>query len=358
MQIHQVLVSAAPGDAVTDAAFELRRLLRRLGPSDLYARYIHPELEDEVEELDHYGERASTTLEDDVLVFHASIGEPAVFAFLRDRPERLVVDYHNISPAAPFYPYDPAFAGLLEAGRREVAALASRATLALADSAYNAAELAAMGYADVRVAPLIVDVEPLTAAPELDGALPESLDGPVMLFVGQLLPHKRPDFLIQAFHVLSTYLLPEAHLVLVGAHRLPRYTQALRFLLSELNLRRVVLTGPVTDDELAAWFRRADLFCTASEHEGFCVPLLEAMAFGVPIVARHFAAVPETLGDAGLLLPPDAGATVTAEAMGRLVDDRRLHAGLAERGRARLAEFDPDAARATVLSHLMSVLGS
>ena len=359
MEIHQVLVSAAPGDAITDAAFELRRLLRRAAPSEIYARYVDPRLEEEVVELDRFTERRSPTPEDDLIVFHASIGEPAVFGFLRDRPERLVVDYHNISPAGPFYAYDPAFAGLLQGGRREVAALADRAALALADSSYNAAELVDMGYRDVRVAPLVIDLTRVTGARApagLEDRIRAETDGPVVLFVGQLLPHKRPDFLVGMFHVLVTYLVPGAHLVLVGAHRLPRYTRALTSLIAELNLERVRVTGPVSAGELAAWYRRADVFVTASEHEGFCVPLLEAMAFDVPVVARRFAAVPETLGDAGLLLPPDAPVTVAAEAVARLLRDGPLRRRLTGRGRDRLSRFDPEAARATVLTHLLSVM--
>ncbi|HET6794993.1 MAG TPA: glycosyltransferase [Acidimicrobiales bacterium] len=358
MEIHQVVVSAAPGDAVTEAAFQLRSLLRRVGPSEMFARYVHADLEGEVSYLDAFARRPSPTPEEDVIVFHASIGEPEVFRFLRDRPERLVVDYHNISPAEWFYTYDPAFAGLLEEGRTQVAALAGRADLALADSAYNSAELESMGYRDVRVSPLIVDIDRIAGAPvspTLDADIRAATPGPVVLFVGQLLPHKRPDFLVQAFHFLVTYLVPDAHLVMVGAQRMPRYASAVATQVAELNLRGVRLTGSVSDAELAAWYRRADLFVTASEHEGFCVPLLEALAFGLPVLARRFAAVPETLGDAGLLLPPEASPAEAAEAMAMLIADRPLADALAARGHGRLAAYDPDAARATFLRHLLSL---
>src|SRR5688572_7468462 len=246
MQIHQVLVTASPGDAITNSALELRTLLRQIGPSEVFARYIHPAVADEVQSLDDYDRlRSSSNSAGDLLLFHASIGEPRVFSFISERPERLVLVYHNISPAAPFMPYDPAFAGLLEAGRRELAALRDRTVLALADSQYNADELIALGYRDVRVARLIIDVDRLRAIepdPEVVTWL-DRIEGPVVLFVGQLLPHKRPDALLKAFHVLVTYHLPDAHLLLVGTNRLPGYAQALEMFRAELNLGAASFRG-------------------------------------------------------------------------------------------------------------------
>jgi glycosyltransferase involved in cell wall biosynthesis len=354
MRIDQVLVGASPGDAITNDAFELRALLRDFGPSDIYARYYDASLAAEVHPLDAYQGRVEAG-DDDVLCYHASIGEPDVMAFLRGRSERLVVVYHNISPAEGFRAYDPALAGLLDGGRLELAELAERTQLALADSEYNAAELRALGYRDVRVSPLVIDVGRLRSVPPHPGTarhLEEAVEGPVALFVGQLLPHKRPDLLIEAFHVLVTYLVPDAHLVLVGPGRLPVYRQAIETFAQELNLAQVWVTGSISDAELVAFYRRADAFVTASEHEGFCVPLVEAMAFEVPIVAREHAAIPETLGGAGIVLPPEDDPLLLAEAMAAVVTDPALADALRARGRARLEAFSPERARATFASHV------
>jgi glycosyltransferase involved in cell wall biosynthesis len=358
MQINQVLVSASLGDAVTNAAFELREMLRRVAPSDIYARYIDPRIMDDVLLLRRYDRRASHRPERDVLILHASIGEPELFRFLRHRPERLVVVYHNVSPAESFLPYDPAFAGLLEEARRELAVLAQRAVMALAVSEFNAAELRSMGFADVRVSPLVVDVGRLQGI-EPDPATVnhlQGLDGPIVLFVGQLLPHKRPDLLLMAHHVLATYLVPEAHLILVGAPRLPRYQQGLQLFLQDLNLTRAWITGSVTQEALAAFYRHATMFVTLSEHEGFCVPLLEAMGFCLPVLARARPAIPETLGPGGLLLPEDGDPLLVAEAVAEVLENDRLRADLVSRGQARLGDFDPDAARARLLDNLLSVI--
>lgn len=358
MQIHQAMVSARPGDAVTNAALDLRSLLREIGPSDIYSRYVHESLHHDVWELKDREWKTSASPESDLLVYHASIGEPDAYSFLLSRPERLVVYYHNISPPERWDEYDPTMAGLLRTGRAEVAGLADRAVMAVAVSEYNAAELRDMGYRDVRIAPLamdprrLVDIAPI---PEQAARL-DSLMGPVVLFVGQVVPHKRVDFLLEMFHVLTTYHCRPATLAVVGHHRLARLSQSLERFRAELNLSQVIMTGAVTDAELAGWYRRADVLVTASEHEGFWAPPLEAMAHGVPVVARSFGAIPETVGDAGLLLDPESGPEVMAEAVARVLEDVSLRETLVKRGYERAASYDADRARAALLSHLMSVL--
>ena len=357
-RFHQVLVSASPGDAITNEAFALRPVLRRLGESEIFARYFDAGLSGDVVPLDGYERRypaGTAGAADDVLIVHASIGEAAVAGFLAGRPERLVLRYHNISPAGSFRPYDPAFAALLDQGREEVAALAPRVALALADSAFNAADLAAMGYAGVRVSPLVVDPGALCGLepdPATAHHLATEVAGPVLLFVGQVLPHKRPDRLVQAYHVLVTHLDPDARLILVGPARLPRYGDAVQHLVRELSLPGAWVTGPVSPEALAAFYRRADAFVTASEHEGFCVPVLEAMAFDLPVGARAAGAIPETAGDAALVVPLDGGPFLLAEAMHALLHDAALRAGLVGRGRSRLAHFGIDGATATFAGHL------
>jgi glycosyltransferase involved in cell wall biosynthesis len=360
MRIDQLVVSASPGDAITDFAFELQRLLVGAGvpSSAVFARYFAPELSGRVQPLSQYGARTGAAPDADLLVFHASIGEPEVADFVAAARERLVVVYHNISPSAPFAPYDPVFAGLLDEGRRELARLQPRASQALAVSEFNAAELRDAGYGDVRVLPLIVDVGRLAAVephPPTVAHLDSQVEGPVALFVGQLLPHKRPDWLLEAYHLLVTYLLPDANLILVGPARLAGYHAAIQAQVNELNLDRAWVAGPVSVEGLAAFYRRADLFVTASEHEGFCVPLLEAMSFDLPVVARRFAAIPETAGAAALLLEPDDGPAVAAEALAAVLgpDGRSTRHLLVGRGVRRLDDFDVDAARAAWVDALL-----
>lgn len=352
IRIHQVLVSASPGDAVTSAALGLRETLRRAGPSEVFAAFIDPVLAGEAHPLADFPRLGAGA---DLLVLHASIGEPAVAAFLDRRPEPLGVVYHNISPAGAFEPWAPAFAELLREGRRELAAMAARARVAVAVSAFNGAELVALGFSQVVVTPLPVDPATLMATspdPVLYAQL-EALDGPVVLYVGQMLPHKRVDWLVQSYDALVTHLVPEAHLVVVGPDRLPTYSRAVRRLVDELNLTRSHLLGSLSQAGLVACYRAADVFATATEHEGFCAPLLEAMAFEVPVMARAFAAVPETLDGAGLLLEPGDGPLVGAEALAAVISDTRLAGSLVDAGRRRLVGVDGDAARSALLDALL-----
>ncbi len=357
MEIHQIVVAAAPGDAITNTALEYRRLLRCAGPSDVFAAHRDPALTKKVLPLAEYSRRSSAKTGENLLVVHLSIGDLQLSRFLAERPERLVLVYHNITPPEFFAPYDAAFARLLREGRRELARLPERVQLAIADSEYNASELRALGFPRVRVAPLVVDPAHLHAV-RPDHALTSklsALDGPVLLFVGQLLPHKRPDLLVEAYHVLVTKLVPEATLILAGYPRLAAFERVFVQLVRELNLPGAWLLGGVTPEELVAAYRGATVFVTASEHEGLCVPLLEAMAFDLPVLARAFTAIPETLGDAGLLLPADSDPLLLAEAMAELCESPALRVELVARGRRRLEAFDPDTARAEFLAALLEV---
>lgn len=361
MGIHQIVVSASPGDAITNNAMELRSVLRQVGKSEIFSPDVHEDLDGDVLELDDYAKVADRRGRD-LLVYHASIGEASVCSFLLSRPERLVLVYHNISPSEPFRSYDPRFADLLDQGRFELQLLRDRTVLALGDSRYNTVELQALGYQDARYSPLVVDPWFLRdLEPDLDvlSGL-AALDGPIILSVGQMLPHKRPHLLMQAFHVLSTYLMPEAHCVMVGAFRFPSYGRVVRRYAQELNLLGLHMTGSVRPEELAAYYRGADLFVTVSMHEGFCVPLLEAMAFDVPILGNDQGAIAETLGDAGVRLPledlaSDDAALLLAEAILHLLEDRSGCEELRERGRTRLNAFDPATARGMFVEHLLSV---
>jgi glycosyltransferase involved in cell wall biosynthesis len=356
MAVHQLLVGASPGDAVTNAALGLRSLLRRIGPSDVFANYMEPELEGDVLPLRDLAARRAQP--GDVLVYHASIGEPDVAALLLERRERLMLVFHNIAPAAHFATVDPYLAARLAGGWVELAALAGRVDLALAVSAFNAAELAGVGYDGVEVWPLPLDPAAWLAT-EPDGPTAERLareaDRPLVLFVGQLHPHKRVDLLLSAFCVLQTYLTPEARLAVVGATRNVGYARGIEALARELNLD-VTFTGRVTDAELAAWYGAASAFATMSEHEGIGIPMLEAMAHGVPVVARSWAAIPETLAGAGLLLPADAGPLLVAEALECVTSDEGSRKVLIDGGRERVAALDAEAAQVAFLRHLGALL--
>lgn len=358
MEIHQFVATARPGDAITNAAFEYRALLRRVGPSEIVAQYCDAALGGEVLDVDAYRALRSARTGRNLLLYHSSIGAADLVRFLLGRRERLGVVFHNITPARFFEGWSPALERLCREGWDELARLLQRAVVAFAASAYNAAELAELGGPRPRVVAPVLDPGRLTGvAPDAEEAARlAARTGPHFLHVGQVLPHKRPDKLVQAFHLLVTHAHPDATLALIGSRHLTPFATAIDAQVAELNLDGCEVLGPVPDATLAAHLRRADAFVTASDHEGFCVPLLEAMAFDTPAVARAVAAVPETAGGAALLLPPEDGPELLAEAMALLAERPEVGAAFVRAGRDRLAEVtaqDPGRALLEALAEVV-----
>ncbi len=339
--VHQVVATARPGDAITNAALEHRSLLRRLGPSEIVAQYADATLSGEVLDVDAYRRLPSAGSPDTLLLYHSSIGARELVEFLLGRPERLGVVYHNITPAEFFSGVSATHERLCREGREELALLLARAVVVFADSAFNAADLEGMGGPAPIVVPPVVDPARL-AAVEPDPGVTARLaarPGPHYVHVGQVMPHKRTDRLVEAYHLLVTHLHPDATLAIVGSHHLASYAGAVVEQVHELNLDGCELLGVVPDATLAAHLRRADAFVTASEHEGYCVPLLEAMALDTPAIARAYAAVPETAAGAALLLPPGAdGPEMMAEAMAMLCERPEVAGRFVRAGRERVAE--------------------
>lgn len=289
------------------------------------------------------GHNARTTL-----MYQAATGS-AVADFLAARPEPLVVNYHNVTPPEFFAAWEPHTTVELQVGRRQIADLASRASLGLAVSHFNEADLRAMGYTATAVAPVLVDPATLHRDPDpaTHDRLRRAREGVdvVILFVGRLAPNKAQHDLVKAFAAYRHLYGGSARLHLVGAPSSPRYQRAIRGLIGAQGLDAVVdLAGSVTDQELAAYYATADVFVGLSDHEGFCVPVVEAMHHGLPVIAFSAGAIPETVGSAGLLLPEKDPATVAA-AIHRVAVDSALAARLVAAGQQRVGELSIEVAR-------------
>jgi L-malate glycosyltransferase len=351
--IHQVLVGATYGDAVTNAALEIRESLRLVGPSEVFAHYRDPQIAGEVRPLHEY-----TGPPHGILVYHSSIGDPAVSTFLLGRREPIVLVYHNITPPSYFRGLDDRFADLLTLGRRDLRELRHRTRLAIAASEFNARDLETMGFDDVRVVPPVLDPYRLVRMePDFTVLRHFGLDDerPMLLFVGQQLPHKRVDLLVKAMHVAVSYHGLRAKLAVVGRGDFTHYANSLAEEARELGLENIRFTNGLGNAHLAAMFRRAHALVTASEHEGFCVPIVEAMAFGIPVVARACGAIPETADGAALLMPPEASVEELGEALTAIVEDRELRADLVARGKQRLGTFDAQRSRRQLLDALAEI---
>ena len=358
--LHQFVPTFEPG-AVGAHMLELQRLAREtMGvEADLFAEFVHPAFEGRARRHTDYGRRVPAR-PGDVLVYHMAIGS-VVADFVRERPEPLVVDHHNITPPELYERWEPGAAYGCSWGRAQLPELAGRAALGVADSTFNEDELRRAGYPATATAPILLDAglfDGLAAVDEDAAArLHETRTGANWLFVGRVSPNKCQHDVVKAFAAYRRLYDPGARLHLVGGSSSPAYWAALEGYAGALGLAGAVrLTGSVSGPQLQAHYRAADVFVCLSEHEGFCIPLLEAMAHSLPIVAFASSAVPGTLGDAGVLLASKRPATVAA-AVHRVVSDDGLRGRLVAAGTARLAEFAPDRTRARWREVLATVQG-
>ena len=299
-RVHQVLAALSYGDAIGNEALAIQRHLRKAGfDSDIFAERVHPRMASLARPLWEYPAVSSP---DTVCVFHFSIGS-AAGRLVFHAPDRLVSIYHNITPARWFVGFHPHLAGLCHHGRRELAAFAQRTELALGDSEFNRRELEAAGYLHTGVLPIVLDLDACRRAPS-PVVRKIYRDGRTnILFVGRIIPNKKIDDLIRVFAVYQRYVEPRSRLILVGDYRgQERYFDRLQEMARRFDLDEVVFAGHVDDDDLMAYYTVADAFLCLSEHEGFCVPLVEAMSLGVPIIAFDAGAVAETLRGGGILL--------------------------------------------------------
>ena len=338
MIVNQWVPAAHKGDAIGDSARRMRGLLRHMGhTSDIYALTIDDELKGDVRPFADPGATRG-----DLTMFHFALPSPMTEAFARLTGGRLL-QYHNVTPASYFAPYDPALFRLASIARQELATLVGRVDLALGVSDYNRRELEALGFEPTGVLPLAVDLSRITR-PVQRPALDKILDDDFVnfLFVGRIAPNKKIEDHIRLAEHYKRYVDAYYRFIFVGKYdAVPRYFATIRALMTEYRLlnERFVFTGPVTDEDLAVYYRHSAVYISLSEHEGFCAPLLEAMAADVPVLAYSAAAVPETLGGAGVQFAPK-DMEYAAELLGSLAFDDDLRRSVIAGQRRRLTDFD------------------
>lgn len=334
--VHQVCAGAVPRDAITHHLLESQRALRGMGlRSEILceAANIHPEMVDAVRPVEDWDAIAQPG---DAAILHYSIGSPA-FTHVLERCDRCAIHYHNITPADLLWEDAPIVALACAQGRAELGRLAGRFVAAAADSAFNARELVELGYPAADVVGVMrreLPVHPRT--PRDDGIVR-------LLFVGRGVPNKAQHHLIAAVAALRQTGTP-AELSLVGTWEgMQAYERRCRALIRDLRLGdHVTLAGSVDDDRLGRAYAESDLFVCLSDHEGFCVPLIEAMDAALPIVAFAAGAVPETVGGAALLID-DKRPSIVAEAVREMMGNPALARSADAGRRAQLAHFSADA---------------
>jgi glycosyltransferase involved in cell wall biosynthesis len=309
-RVHQVLATLGYGDAIGHEVLGIQRVLRQAGyESEILVEAADPRLDAMTFD---YRQLIDYSHPDNLLLHHFSLASKAsrtAYAL----PDRMALIYHNITPPEFFVGLHRSLSSECFRGRRELQAYADRCDVALGDSEFNREDLQALGFSRTGVLPVVPDFSHLDGA--ADRTLAEMYDDAWtnVLFVGRMVPNKKIEDLIRFFHAYHRFFNPRSRLLLVGAQGgFERYMAALHHLTSTLGNDHVHFVGPVSNEELAAFYEIADLFLCASEHEGFCVPLVEAFYKQIPVLAYAAAAVPATMDGAGVLYTDKDPAHVAA----------------------------------------------
>jgi glycosyltransferase involved in cell wall biosynthesis len=299
IRIHQVLATLGYGDAIGHEVLGIQRVLRGAGyESEIFVETADYRLEPLTRD---YRELVDFSRRDNLLLHHFSLGSKAsrtAFAL----PDRMALIYHNITPPEYFVGVHRTLARQCFRGRRELQAYADRCDLAMGDSEFNRQDLEALGFPRTAVLPVVPDFSHLDRCPNRMVVRDFDDDWTNVMFVGRVIANKKIEDVIRFFHAYQTFFNPRSRLLIVGAQSgFERYLASLHQLVAALGVEHVHFAGHVSDEELVAFYEVADLFLCASEHEGFCVPIVEAFYEQVPVLAYAATAVPSTMDGAGVL---------------------------------------------------------
>ncbi len=309
--------------------------------SRIMAYNIHEALTDRAERLD-----LATLSHEDIAIFHKGTGDRLTKQIANLSCKKVMV-YHNITPAKYFPLYDPALFLVLALGRLQLRRYASRMDACWAVSQYNARELCQYGVPKGKTAvlPILFSKEERTIQPDQKTQQElQTIQGTKLLYIGRIVPNKKPEDVIKAYKTYKDKYDKNATLYLLGSwDGLEKYYAKLKGFAADLNLtdEQVVFTGRVTDEEREAYLRNTDLFICLSEHEGFCVPLLEAASRNLPVLAYTAAAIPETLGDSGLLFQ-QKDYNAMADAIHKLQTDESFRNQIIQNQLENIKRFDRD----------------
>jgi L-malate glycosyltransferase len=331
--VDQFIPVLDPGDAASNHTLQVQLLLHDLGvASDIYTEQTHPTLADRTRPYESHGGGP--------VLYQFAIGSKMADALLGGTGP-LALNHHNVTPPEFFERWDPPLVHGTNWGLHQLDQLSARVDLAIAVSEYNAQALRRNGFRSPRVAPILLDPTLFVRSVDDDRvrALQAGSADRAWLFVGRLVPNKAQHRLIAALAAYRRVFDPTAVLWLVGGASSPRYERALRDYVTALGLDDAVeFTGAVGPDELGARYRAAAVFVCASEHEGFCVPVLEAMHSELAVVAVDAAAVAETVGTGGLVVP-EHSPLVLAGAVHAVLGDPLRRRALVANGLQRLEQL-------------------
>lgn len=337
MRIIQLLPTISYGDGVGNDTLAIDQIIKELGyETKIYAENIDSRIEKGIAEK---AEKMPQPDPNDTILYHLSTGT-ALNDKLKDFPCKKLIIYHNITPAHFFKEYSRISYDLCGSGRAAISQLKEAADYCWADSGYNRQELLENGYScNIDVVPIVIPFKDYETEPDKSILKKYRDDWVNLVFVGRISPNKKQEDIIKTFYYYKKYMNPRSRLFLVGSYSgTERYYERLCRYVTELKLEDVHITGHIRFKEILSYYHLADVFLCMSEHEGFCIPLLEAMYFKIPIVAYAYTGVKETLADAGLKFT-EKNCKVAAEMIRMIVEKNDLRDTIIKTQNIRLKDF-------------------
>lgn len=357
MKIYQIMPTVSFGDAVSNDARTISRVISGMGcKTGIYAENIDTRISDNNV---HNISKLPKTSDEDILIFNHSTGTELCEKIKGMAGHKMMI-YHNITPPRFFEGYSPAAKQLTEYGYKGTRGLADTIEYVMADSEYNAKDLREMGYTcPMTVRPILIPFSDYEKTPDKKVLDRYSGDGYAnILFVGRIAPNKKQEDIISAYAFYKKNINPRSRLILAGSDSgMELYSRRLKKYAEALMLEDVIFPGHISFAEILAWYRLSSVFVCMSEHEGFCVPLAEAMYFNKPIIAYKSSAVPETLGGAGLLTDKK-DPVETALLIDRVIKDEKLRCDVIEEQKKRLADFSYENVKDMFVSQLSDYIRS
>lgn len=337
MRIIQILSELKYGDAVGNDAIAVCKVIEEMGyETGIYSEKIDDRLSGPYYDIS----KLPRLYADDIVIFnHCTVSN--LCYKLPELGGRKIMIYHNITPPQFFEPYSKEIAANVALGYSQTRYLSDKIDYIMADSGYNLSDLRAMGYkCEGVIRPILIRFQDYENEPDREVIEKYKNDGYTnIVFVGRVAPNKKHEDMIAAFAYYKKHIDPKSRLIFVGADGcVGNYQQLLKSYIEQFEIDDVVFTGHTSFATMLAYYKIADVYLSLSEHEGFCVPLVEAMYFGVPVVAYDSSAVGETLGGSGILLD-DKSPVFVAKVIERISRDRDLRECVIDKQNKRLADF-------------------
>lgn len=356
MRIVQILPVLAFGDAVGNDTRALKDALLEAGyDTEIYASVIDERLPEGTAQPYDMLEKLE---KNDVVIYHLSTGHKLNYEIEKLNGKKVIL-YHNITPERYFEKYNKEAYSSCSQGIKAAKHLTKIADYAIADSEYNKQDLLEYGFqCNIDVLPILIPFADYAKKPSARIMKNYDDDYVNILFTGRIVPNKKQEDVIEAFYYYKRFINPKSRLILVGSFAgIDKYHQQLEAYVKGLGLDDVIFTGQIKFDEILAYYHLADLFLCMSEHEGFCVPIVEAMYFDIPVIARDTSAIAWTLGGSGMLLE-DYDPIVAAEMMNRVLTDEIVKQKMLKNQRIRLKDFDNEKVKKQFLEIIENIISA